>query len=432
VTIGTGTPISPSNAPKGAPAPVAGFTAPEFNNIIRNIDAGLLFEAGGTSRKLTFAQYSPEDWFLYFWYEAKDNFGQHATFEQTKQAREFFTKAFDKAPDFNTSKTLLPKGPLLDVFGETELRRHLELFLRIGFDSVSMGSYNTSGDMGRFKLMVGKTLKAQIFWRAEGRRGFDQLRDKGYTKQAVDETLPPGGTDPSRRQAINCDKPWHPFSDPNISAMLWYRRKSSDNCWYTAVSIASQWQTSVCYPKIGQTPRMQILKGNPTVDEELRKKHKDLIGEVEFDNGRKELRMVSQSKIAMVLVDDVVFDTQAKQSDDGRGGYDEKAVSCIAGRNVVAMVNFWRVHLGPDDEDGVAVMVNKPVCTKVNSMVNLTRIFGDYLSASAFAQQINAAYDSAFLSPQISVRWDPSGWATMPALPAVKRIVLDGKVVFAR
>ena len=346
--------------------------------------------------------------------------------------REFFGRAFDKGPDFGNSKLLLPKGPLLTLMSDTEFRNYMKVFLDVGFDSLNLGADDSSSDMGRFKLMVGKTLKAQIFWRSEGRRGFEQLREKGYTKQSLDDTISPTGTSPCRRQAINCDKPWHPFSDPAISAKLWYRRKSSDNCWYTVVSIASQWQTSVCYPKIGQTSSMQILKGNPTVNEDFRRKHKDLIGEVEFISGKKELRMVSRSKIAMVLVDDVLFDTQAKQTDDKRGGYDEKGVSCIAGRNVVALVDFWRVHHGADDSDGVSVVVNRRGCEKANSMANLTRIFGDYMAASAFNQQIELAYNSAFKSPQISVRWDSSGWAEVPSIGQIKAIRLDGKLVYSR
>jgi hypothetical protein len=97
------------------------------------------------------------------------------------------------------------------------------------------------------------------------------------------------------------------------------------------------------------------------------------------------------------------------------------------------MVPFWRVHLGPDDEDGVAVMVDRPKTEKVNSMANLTRISGDYISAGAFQQQIQIAYHSAFNSPQISVRWDPWGWASVPrALKPVQRIRLDNTVVYSR
>ena len=54
-----------------------------------------------------------------------------------------------------------------------------------------------------------------------------------------------------------------------------------------------------------------------------------------------------------------------------------------------------------------------------NTIPNLTRIFGDYLSALAFKEQIERAYNSAFGSPQFALRWDPSGWAAMPAIPKV-------------
>lgn len=436
-----GGPMPPKGGPAlgGAQQPAAGFTVQEFNAVVRALDPGLLFSegiGGDPGRKIVVGDYAPEGWLLYFWFEARGSFAQHASFDQAKKVRAFFDKAFEKAADFATSKKIQPKGKLLDLFSASELREHLLTMLQIGFSRVDMGVDDTSDDMNRFKLMVGKKLKVAIFWRAEGRRGFDQLRAKGYTKQAHDETIPANGTDPCRRQAINCDKPWHPFSQVEVSGKLWFRRANSDNCWYTAVSIASQWQTSVCYPKIDQTPSMQILKAKggkppPVVDEDFRKKNKDLIGEVEFINGRTELRMVSRSKIAMVLVDDVVFDTQAKQEYDKPGfGYDEKAVSAIAGRNVVAMVQFWRVHHGADDSDGISVLVDHANCEKVNGMANLTRIFGDYAAAMAFSQQIDKAYDSAKQSPQFSLRWDSTGWAPMPAIPAVRRIKVDGKVVW--
>ena len=76
------------------------------------------------------------------------------------------------------------------------------------------------------------------------------------------------------------------------------------------------------------------------------------------------------------------------------------------------------------------LLVDHANCEKVNGMANLTRIFGDYAAAMAFSQQIDKAYDSAKQSPQFSLRWDSTGWAPMPAIPAVRRIKVDGKVVW--
>lgn len=418
-------PSGPSSPSGPRPAAPATFTAQDLNNKIRNIPAGSLFTVAPP-------EYSMEDWFLYFWKEAKGNLSQYATFEQSRDIRAFFNAFFDKGPDFAKpnpdlvqDRVLVPKGPFAGRVTDLQMKKYLDTMLRVGFAHIDLSSEDTTDAMHSFKLMQDKKLKASIYWRSEGRRDLEQLRRDGYTKQAADT-----GDVNGRRAAIKCDQPWHPFSDPTVSRLIWYRRASGDNCWYTAVSIASEWKTAVCYPKIDQSPDLQILVKSttgPTPTDQA--KYPNLIGEVEFETGEKQLRMVTKSKVAMVLVDTVVFDTNAKQRADKGQPYDERAVGRIEGKNVIAVVHFWRVHHGGNDSDGVTAIVDPRERHRVLPVVDLVKLFGDYEAACQMRAQLEAAYDDAFKSGPVSVRWDPSGWASVAPIGRIRSITLGGRRV---
>jgi len=158
---------------------------------------------------------------------------------------------------------------------------------------------------------IGKDKGFEIRWRAESSRDFDTVRKQGMGRQSKIEAL---------KTKTNMDKAWHPFSKPAISDKCWYRKASSDNDWYTVVSVASDWRTSLAYPKIGQTPELRILGAGAVPDTKLQLAHPDLIGDVEFMDGTKGLRLITRSKIFLMLIDTMYFDTKKKQGERGRLG----------------------------------------------------------------------------------------------------------------
>jgi hypothetical protein len=141
--------------------------------------------------------------------------------------------------------------------------------------------------------------------------------------------------------------------------------------------------------------------------------------------------MVTKSKVAMMLVDEVMFDTQMKQKDDSNeaGAYDEKAVSHIAGRNIMGVVHYWRVHHGPNDEKGFTAFVDKSHFKKKVTMTDLVKILGDYRAAVSMFPILSKSHKEAFETKPISLRWDTTGWASVPSLKAIKSVKLNNKVI---
>jgi hypothetical protein len=402
----------------------------DFNQI-RNIPAGDLFMHEVPA--FIPPRFSREDWFMYFWREAQGAWGNQASAQQTTDATAFFNRAFKKKADFGQnvrvgngqaarmvrSNDVVPRGRFENLFSDAELMSALEMFLKVGFDSFE-APINAAVDHGRYIKMIDKKIGFEIRWRTEDRRGYDELRKDGIQKQAVDA---------KRKTDINCDQPWHPFSKKANNSKLWYRRMSLDNEWYCVVSVALDWQTSVCYPKIDQTPKLQIMPANQVVNEELMNKYPELIHKVEFyDSSTIEHRLVTRSKLALLLVDGMIFDTRQKQSDDAGAetSYPEQGMCAIDGKSVIGVIELLRVHHGLSDADGFTAVVDEKASTGAIAMDfganSLLRAIGNKQARDNMWTSVKAAWDEPFKSKGIHLRWMATGYEQL-AQAAKKRAV---------
>lgn len=391
---------------------------PDFNegdvSFIAGMPADDIFKETKAGPRLDLPKYSPEDWVLYFWQEAKESWGGAAP-EFKSRVRAFFNLGFDKPADFKAKNRIVCKGELLKHLTNDQLRDGMDAMLHIGFDAHDYTSTDATDNMRRYRLRDDKKYEFLIFWRSEGFRDLDYLRKHGYQKQCNDTSPPLDSRKKARCEEINCTEEWHAFKIEANRRRLWYRKGHTDNCWYTVVSVAESWKTAVCYPKFGQTPSMCIGPDVKLIGRDAaQKKYPQYIGEVKFKSGGTQRMMVTMSNACLVLVDSEVFDTRQKQSASTKG-YDEKGVSCIAGKNVIGMIKFLRVHHGYSDEEGFTAMPIRAE-SRLEQANGLVEAFGDLGAATDFNTRVLISFNEAISTKPVSLRWDETGWAEVPKL----------------
>jgi hypothetical protein len=408
-----------------APTP---FTRIDDFTALKGIPAGNLFVRAPNglfkNKKNTPEVYSPEHWFMYFWQEAQGAWADKGTAKKADQVVAFFNTAFQKDADWPVRKRgeappqvslddppLIPKGRFEEVFKDDELCEYLELFLNIGFDWYSeQGCSETGVDHLRYIKMIDQKIGFEIRWRGESSRDLATVLKQGYAKQALIEKL---------KKDCNLGASWHPFSKEANNSKFWFRKTNGDNDWYTVVSVATDWRVSLGFPKIEQTPKLQILSANQVIDGKFQVRHPELIGEVEFADGQKEWRMITRSKIALLLVDTLYFDTQARQKKGGVA-FPEHGAAVIPGENVMGMVEFIRVHHGHDDDAGFTAVLDrgrsKQVFKNNQGFVNrLLQVLGNAEAASRFSADLTKCWNDASHTKAIHMRWDANGFVELTA-----------------
>lgn len=384
--------------------------------------------------------YSPEWWFIYLWKEASSRITSATPMQRTTLLK-FFNAVFIKPPLFGAAnKFVIPRGPFLSqqpngasplgsrIRSALELRGYFTEMLRVGFDYTSLGANNSpeasSDAMLAFIQNSGVTIHYKLVWRGESSRTLQELRTKGIQTQAKDA---------GRSVTIRCNEEWHPFFVDDIKQKLWYRAGQNDNCLYSAISVATDWKASACFPKIEQTTdlsRIQQRVKNKESLQKLQPEFKDRIGWIVYQNGNAEHRLVTLSKVALLALDGMYVDTKARQEDEklGKGkdtGYPEWGARGIAGSNVLGMVEYVRVHHGVEDDDGFTAFTRKSKSTMV-SREDLLLTFVDNKAKTLYYATVEDAFTKASLYKPIGLRWKPTGFEEIKALTGVKEIWLDG------
>lgn len=419
----------------GGSKKVAVVVSPDFTegdvSFIAGMPADDIFAHDPHGRRVPSPKYSAEDWLLYFWQEAKEGWGGGDAPLKSK-VRDFFNQGFIKPADFKQSRKIICKGPLLDHFSPIQLRDAMDAMLKIGFECFDYVETNAPDNMRRYRLRDDKRYEILIFWRSEDFRDLDYLRRHGYQKQCNDTSPPLDSKAKVRCEAINCTADWHPFKLVENQRRMWYRKGHSDNCWYTVVSVAESWKTAVCYPKFGQTAWMQIGPEVKALGLDLaERRYPKMIGKVKFKSGGVARKMITFCNVVLVLVDTEVFNTHKRQSEGGTG-YDEKGVSSIAGKNVVGMVRFLRIHHGFTDEEGLTAYPLKSE-SRMEQASGLVEAFGELGTAIDFNSRLLGVFSQTINSPPVAVRWDETGWKEVPKLKylgvyePVVQVDVDGK-----
>jgi hypothetical protein len=444
-------------ATSSAPHPGGGFQPTPFKfsdlETILQIPADNLFYRG---RKP--APYSREHWFIYFWKEAKEQSWAGRVRDPKGQVLQFFNRAFEKTegwPDLgqplNREKPpIKPKGDFASLFHDPDFCSAMEVFLKCGFEwYTAQGSSEGGTEHLRYMRLIDRTVGFEIRWRGESSRDLQTVIHDGYSKQALI---------PMFRTKYNLGAAWHPFSKPDNSSKFWYRKGNGDNDWYTVVAIALDWRVSLGFPKIEQTPELRILQPNQTIDEKFAIRHPDLIGRVEFADGQKEWRMITRSKIALLLLDTMYFDTQGKQrggktqeevdalkeAEKKSGlhyedpGFPEQGTGLIAGRNVMGMVEFLRVHHGHCDASGYSAVLDlgkSRQLFKNNQALQSEPLaaLGSAEAAREFQGKLQTAWADATRQQVVHLKWVANGYERLqdPARTrGIRSITMGGDRIY--
>jgi len=87
------------------------------------------------------------------------------------------------------------------------------------------------------------TPEIKVFWRCDGRDKANFL-DRHAAEAAVDLV--------DRAADLNLSQPWNPYSADKVKNAMWLRKASADNDYYTIVSVAVDFKTSVPFPTLDE------------------------------------------------------------------------------------------------------------------------------------------------------------------------------------
>lgn len=374
-------------------------------------------------------QYGPEWWWCYFWNEAKGSLGK-ASPQQKTALLAFFNKAFVRPDtlraDGENERYVIPKGSLEPVFaGDMPvLSAAMNAALEVGFDSIDKGPAGiqvSSEAMKKYVLNQSKCVEYKMAWRG-GEREWSSVRRYGFQAAARYEV---------DAVAWNMRQPWHPFHDVPARSRIHIRKAETDNCLFSTVSVTDDWRAAVCYPKIEQTTELlevSQLARNTNLSK-LQSQFPGRIAKVTYPDGKVEYKLANQTRIALMILEGVVFDTGGWQAELNRSKYPELGVQSIVGSNVVAMLEYIRVFHGLDDAHGFTAFLN-PSGIHLIDRDDLLVMFGDEKAAHDYYSKILIELECAKRN-RVSLKWQPDGVGELDAQVGYWKEVAfgDGRVI---
>lgn len=191
----------------------------------------------------------------------------------------------------------------------------------------------------------------------------------------------------SLRKDMNMAAQWHPFSRPELRNKIYYRKGNGDNCLYTTVSIAYDFDTASKFPLLSDLRSdAPDAFGTATVEAagiesnvaKLRAALGDTIAKQHFDpnwratdakpgyNPGKQpaapaakpvksivrLLPLVRMNVYLFRVRGNVWNTQAYQLDQHNAEFPERAMDTIPWGDFLARVRIDRIHYGEDSNDG--------------------------------------------------------------------------------
>ncbi len=386
--------------------------------------------------------YSREFWFEYFRKEAFTRL-QSAPPADKAALLAFFNKAFVRPDSFRADlsdhRYVIPRGPFERIFVSPEdnniLRNALRALLNLGFSSIEAGASGqavvSNQALANRVAVVDKATPDmfRLVWRGS-ERSWENVRQHGSAAAARFEP------DALR---WNMREPWHPLSDPAIRNRIHFRNTQNDNCLFTTVSVTDDWKCALCYPKIEQNSDFlgirQALAAGRSLEAQYRSAPPGRIGKVTFGAGglgRVEYRMVSVTRIAVLVLDGLVVDTGRAQQDynpDAR--YPEYGTHSVAGSNVFGMLEYVRLFHGPTDDDGFTAY-HVPAGTRLVTEAEVLAAFGDARAVVDYFPKIVSAVTEARVN-RLGLKWIPTGTEEIkPPLDYWRRIEFANGTVLSR
>ena len=140
----------------------------------------------------------------------------------------------------------------------------LEVLLELGFERIPADRWketnppDTSLDIARFSLSNAGTGREYILgWRGDGRK-VGQLKDAGGMINKAESEYQ------GYCEKINLRVDWNPLSLEKNRTDYFFRKKKSDNCLNTVVSISTDFKTAVTFPLLNADYIKSLPKKLPT------------------------------------------------------------------------------------------------------------------------------------------------------------------------
>lgn len=272
-------PKGPPPPPSGAPGPTKTISKEEKARqaalrreeertrfVLKDMTGGPLGRAPFANLGLQVPEYGIAWWFEYFWAEAA--MAGDST-EKLKLA-EIANLVFEKTPDDRLPYRLRPEFDTVKFTDQNAFhekwREVLTQLLYLGFRMMERKQVVKPGaNLPPIKGLATEHLalarqfyryieekkqgeprfddKIEIYYRSETRRIEDILLHKGTRRQIDVDSI---------AKSMNMTKKWHPFSKPEISNAMWFRRGNADNDYFTVISVAKDFETCLAFPKIDE------------------------------------------------------------------------------------------------------------------------------------------------------------------------------------
>jgi hypothetical protein len=145
---------------------------------------------------------------------------------------------------------------------------------------------------------------------------------------------------------------------------MWFRLGQGDNDYYTVISVATDFETSLSFPKIDEArvygfPKKKLEEW--TQDEIQR--HRKNLALVTLVDGSERVMLATQTTAYMCVACGRIIDTRTAgghldEVSKKLVGFPEKGVSEIPLDQIFAILPITRIHHGPDPEDGFTAFID--------------------------------------------------------------------------
>jgi hypothetical protein len=218
---------------------------------------------------------------------------------------------------------------------------------RYGFDIVGAESALQRGEVRDIPRG-----QARLVWRSEGNISFENRRRSLEIDARVDIA--------EKKVAYKMSERWHPFSEANICKHFWFRPRQGDNELQTVVSTGSSenWRNVISFPKLDQAP--------PTFEVDAEwvevKKMFGHAGLVDVQPGPGSSGRIRLRAVRVIMMFFLLEGKMMMTGELGRGNgeaFPEVGIKKIPPEKIFLLASVVRVHHGPRDEFGFTVFLEK-------------------------------------------------------------------------
>ena len=366
--------VPPQPPPQKAPASRAGGAARPAANPLEfrpvDLSGSDLGSAPFANQAISVEEFGVRWWFQYFWQEAKMVAKETDRTAMAAICNQLFIKT--------------PGGPhkykVKDAFKDDDhttanpgaWKQMLTQLLHIGFRRVDPKETVQTTPQGppvpqvaAHHLMLRTDLapllpskytpETEIFWRSESRT-LERILEQQGTKRQSDVAF--------LAKDMNMSAPWHPYSDPDINKYMWFRLGQGDNDYYTVISVATDFETALAFPKIDEARIYGFPKRSldEWTQDEVQRHHKNL-AKVTHTDGSEHIMLATKTTAYMCVAAGRIIDTRTAggkidEVSKKLVGFPEKGVSEIPLDQIFALLPVTRIHHGPEPADGFTAFID--------------------------------------------------------------------------